>query len=69
MGAAAIATVAVYAAPTFDPDELRSFVRGARDVCSIVDAEYVGGDLDHHDEFTIATTAVGAGEPRTQSGR
>jgi thiamine-monophosphate kinase len=59
MGASAIAAVAVYAAPTFDEDELTGFVRGARDVCGLVDAEYVGGDLDTHDEFTTATTAIG----------
>ncbi|SEP30818.1 thiamine-monophosphate kinase [Halogranum amylolyticum] len=59
MGATATAAVAVYAAPTFDEAELRSFVDGACDVCTAVDAEYVGGDLDGHQEFTVATTAVG----------
>jgi thiamine-monophosphate kinase len=59
MGAKATAAVAVYAAPTFDCQELRSFVKGAVDVCEAVDAEYVGGDLDGHEEFTIATTALG----------
>lgn len=59
MGAEAVAAVAVYAAPEFAADDIRSFVRGARDVCEYVEAEYVGGDLDGHDEFTVATTAVG----------
>jgi thiamine-monophosphate kinase len=59
MGAAATAAVAVYAAPAFDRAEIEDFVRGARDVCSYVEAEYVGGDLDSHDEFTVATTALG----------
>ncbi|KTG08911.1 thiamine-monophosphate kinase [Haloprofundus marisrubri] len=59
MGAPAVAAVAAYAAPEFDEDELSAFVRGARDVCDLVDAEYVGGDLDDHDEFTTATTAIG----------
>ncbi|MEZ3116634.1 thiamine-phosphate kinase [Halobaculum sp. MBLA0147] len=58
-GAAATAAVAVYGAPTFDAAELRAFVRGARDVCAAVDAEYVGGDLDETEEFTTATTALG----------
>ena len=62
MGARAVAAVAVYAAPSFDPDDLESFVRGARDVCEAVNAEYVGGDLDHHQEFTVATTALGETE-------
>ena len=59
MGARATAAVAVYAAPSFDPDELGTFVDGACDVCEAVGAEYVGGDLDGHGEFTVATTALG----------
>jgi thiamine-monophosphate kinase len=59
MGVPAVAAVAAYAAPRFDEAELDAFVRGARDVSEGVDAAYVGGDLDHHEEFTVATTAVG----------
>ncbi|WP_423995133.1 thiamine-phosphate kinase [Halorubrum trapanicum] len=59
MGAAARAAVAVYADEAFDPDELDAFVAGAVDVCEAIDAEYVGGDLDEHVEFTTATTAIG----------
>ena len=59
MGAAATAAVAVYADSDFDDDGLGRFVAGAVDVCEAVDAEYVGGDLDSHDEFTTASTAVG----------
>jgi thiamine-monophosphate kinase len=59
MGAEPLAAVAVYAAPSFEAAELRAFVRGAREVCERVGGEYVGGDLDDHDEFTVATTAVG----------
>ena len=59
MGARATAAVAVYGAPTFDPDELGPFVDGACEVCEAVGAEYVGGDLDGHEEFTVATTALG----------
>jgi len=62
MGASARAAVAVYAAPAFDREELRAFLEGARDVCASVDAEYVGGDLDGHSEFTVATTALGETE-------
>ncbi|MFC4359657.1 thiamine-phosphate kinase [Halobium salinum] len=60
MGAAATAAVAIYAAPSFDETDLGDFLRGARDVCAAVDAEYVGGDLDEHREFTVATTALGS---------
>ncbi|GAB7094166.1 thiamine-phosphate kinase [Halolamina litorea] len=59
MGAEATCAVAVYAAPEFDEAELSAFVGGAVEVCELVGAEYVGGDLDEHTEFTTATTAVG----------
>ena len=59
MGAEAVAALAVYAAPAFDESELEAFVRGCLDVCETVGAEYVGGDLDAHAEFTVATTALG----------
>ncbi|QLG49429.1 thiamine-phosphate kinase [Natrinema halophilum] len=59
MGAEATAAVAAYAAPRFDRDELLEFIRGAADVCERVGTEYVGGDLDGHEEFTVTTTAIG----------
>lgn len=59
MGAQAVAAVAAYGAPEFDDRELAGFVDGASDVCASVDAAYVGGDLDDHEEFTVATTALG----------
>ena len=69
MGGTATAAVAAYAAPAFDEEELADFVRGASDVCELVDASYVGGDLDDHDEFTVATTALGeSDDPVLRSG-
>jgi len=69
MGAAATAAVAVYAASAFEESELADFVDGAADVCEAVDAEYVGGDLDDHVEFTVATTALGeTDDPVRRSG-
>jgi thiamine-monophosphate kinase len=69
MGADATAAVAVYAAPTFDEEELAAFVDGATGVCETAGAEYVGGDLDGHDEFTVATTALGdTDDPVLRSG-
>jgi thiamine-monophosphate kinase len=59
MGAKAVAAVAAYGAPTFEPEAVQSFIQGARDVCELAGGEYVGGDVDIHDEFTVATTAVG----------
>jgi len=69
MGADATAAVAVYAAPTFDEAELTAFLDGAAAVCEAVGAEYVGGDLDGHEEFTVATTALGnTDEPIRRTG-
>jgi len=69
MGADATAAVAVYAAPSFEEGELRAFLDGARGVSAAVGAEYVGGDLDGHREFTVATTALGrADDPVRRSG-
>jgi thiamine-monophosphate kinase len=59
VGATPTAAVAAYADTAFDADALDDFVDGARAVCESVDAEYVGGDLDSHSEFTVATTAIG----------
>jgi len=59
MGASATAAVAAYGAPTFEAEEIAAFVDGASDVCETTGAEYVGGDLDNHDEFTVAGTVVG----------
>ncbi|MEF8856849.1 MAG: thiamine-phosphate kinase [Haloplanus sp.] len=69
MGGDATAAVAAYGAPTFDPAEITAFVNGARDVCDLTGAEYVGGDLDSHDEFTVAGTVVGrADDPIYRTG-
>ncbi|PSQ31974.1 thiamine-phosphate kinase [Halobacteriales archaeon SW_6_65_46] len=69
MGADATAAVAVYGAPSFEEDELEAFLRGARAVCETADARYVGGDLDGHEEFTVATTALGeTGAPVRRTG-
>ncbi|MFB6293929.1 MAG: thiamine-phosphate kinase [Halonotius sp.] len=68
VGAQPIAAVAAYADTAFDADELADFVDGARAVCESVDAEYVGGDLDSHSEFTVATTAIGAADGSVDRG-
>jgi thiamine-monophosphate kinase len=62
MGAKAVAAVAAYGAPTFEERELTEFLAGAKAVCTAVGAEYVGGDLDAHEEFTVASTALGESE-------
>jgi thiamine-monophosphate kinase len=69
MGAQPIAAVAAYAAQSLEWDELEPFVRGARDVCTAVGGEYVGGDLDDHGELTVTSTVVGrADRPVFRSG-
>ncbi|MES3516611.1 MAG: thiamine-phosphate kinase [Natronomonas sp.] len=69
MGAEATAAVAVYGAPTFVAEDVQRFVEGCLDVCETCGAEYVGGDLDGHEEFTVATTALGTtDDPVSRSG-
>lgn len=69
MGADATAALAVYGAPSFETNELDAFLSGCLDVCAAVGAEYVGGDLDGHEEFTVSTTALGrADDPVYRSG-
>jgi thiamine-monophosphate kinase len=69
MGATPTAAVAAYAAPSFDPRELRAFIEGASAVCDTVGAKYVGGDLDEYEEFTVTSTAVGeTNNPARRSG-
>ena len=68
MGGDATAAVAVYGAPEFADSELSAFLEGANGVCESVGAEYVGGDLDGHDEFTVATAAIGDVERRIGRG-
>ncbi|UPM44155.1 thiamine-phosphate kinase [Halocatena salina] len=69
MGVEATAAVAVYGSPSFEENALRDFIDGARAACDLCDAAYVGGDLDEHAEFTVATTAIGSGtSPVSRSG-
>jgi thiamine-monophosphate kinase len=69
MGAEAVGTVAAYGAPALVWDEIAEFVAGAQAVSEACDGAYVGGDLDVHDEFTVATTALGeADAPVRRSG-
>ena len=69
MGAEAVGTVAAYGAPDLAWDEIAAFVAGARAVSEACDGAYVGGDLDVHDEFTVATAALGrADDPVTRAG-
>jgi len=59
MGGDPIAVVAAYSSPEFRKEEIEEFIRGANEVCQMAGAEYVGGDLDSSDEFSVVTTAVG----------
>ncbi|WP_336325652.1 thiamine-phosphate kinase [Halovenus sp. HT40] len=69
MGAEPVAAVAAYAETSLEYEEIESFVRGARDVCAQAGGEYVGGDLDDHEELTVASTVVGrADQPVFRSG-
>ncbi len=53
----------------FHLEFLEEFVDGVEDCCDEVGAEYVGGDLDGHDEETYVGTALGvADEPVRRRG-
>ncbi|MFB6110072.1 MAG: thiamine-phosphate kinase [Halodesulfurarchaeum sp.] len=67
MGASATATVAAVGLPEFAEGTLSAYLQGAGDVSEAVGAQYVGGDLDRHEEFTVATAALG--ETATPVGR
>ena len=62
MGGQPVAAVGVYGRPSFEAQALEAFVDGAADVCVSVNAEYVGGDLDHHDEPTTVAAVLGSTE-------
>ncbi len=69
MGGIPIAVLIAYGAPDFDKAELEEFLSGAEEVCSLSGCKIVGGDLDHHDELTITTSALGKAEnPVLRSG-
>ena len=68
VGASPTAAVAAYADTAFEADALADFVDGAQAVCETVGADYVGGDLDSHSEFTVATTAIGDVDRRVDRG-
>lgn len=59
MGAKPIAVVVALGAPRFEKAFIEELIDGIQDCCKKVGAKYVGGDLDRHDELTIATTALG----------
>jgi thiamine-monophosphate kinase len=59
VGAEPVAAVAAYGTPTLERSALTAFVDGAVTVCDQTGTEYVGGDLNTHPEWTVASTALG----------
>ncbi|MDY6779814.1 MAG: thiamine-phosphate kinase [Halobacteria archaeon] len=69
MGGDPVAAVLALGVPEFDGDYVEEVARGARDVCGNCGAEYVGGDLDTHDETTTVSTVLGeSSDPVRRSG-
>ncbi|MFB6283800.1 MAG: thiamine-phosphate kinase [Halobacteria archaeon] len=64
MGADPHSGVLAIGVPGFD-DELLKMTDGAREVCMNSGANYVGGDLDQHDEATLVSTVFGTTEDPT----
>lgn len=69
MGALPLAVMVAYGAPRFGRAELEETVRGVWDCCRRCDADYLGGDLDRHEELTVVSAALGeAARPVTRKG-
>ncbi len=61
MGAEPVALL--LAAGLDDPARLEEITKGAHDCCTRHGGRLVGGDIDHHDELTLVSTALGQVEP------
>ncbi|MDY6775908.1 MAG: thiamine-phosphate kinase [Halobacteria archaeon] len=69
MGGDPVASVLAVGVPGLEEETVEAIIKGARDVCEEVSAEYVGGDLDSHDELTVTSTVLGRAEsPVRRSG-
>jgi thiamine-monophosphate kinase len=69
MGGRPLGLVVALGAPEFSKHFIEELLAGLEDCCNQVRAKLLGGDLDHHQELTLVSTALGvAGEPVLRSG-
>lgn len=59
MGAKPLAVVMALGAPEFGEKFVEELLAGIRDCCETAGARHVGGDLDHHEELTLVSSAIG----------
>lgn len=69
MGSRPLALTVAYGAPDLDWKNIEPILDGVVDCCRQVKCQYCGGDLDRHDEMTLASSAIGVTEnPVTRNG-
>lgn len=69
MGGRPLGLVVALGAPQFEPDFIEELLAGLEDCCRAAGAKLLGGDLDHHGELTLVSTALGvAKRPVSRSG-
>lgn len=69
MGGRPLGLVVALGAPGFPKGFIEELLAGLEDCCHLVNGELLGGDLDHHRELTLVSTALGvAKKPLLRSG-
>lgn len=69
MGGRPLGLVVALGAPEFERSLIEGLFSGLEDCCASVQARLLGGDLDHHEELTLVSTALGLAErPVRRSG-
>ncbi|MGQ9477612.1 MAG: thiamine-phosphate kinase [Candidatus Bipolaricaulia bacterium] len=69
MGGTPLGLVVALGAPEFERGFIEELFSGLEDCCASVQTRLLGGDLDHHEELTLVSTALGLAErPIRRSG-
>ena len=69
MGGQPLGVVVALGAPSFSKKFIEELLAGLEDCCKLAGAKLIGGDLDHHEELTLVSTALGVAEwPVLRSG-
>jgi thiamine-monophosphate kinase len=69
MGGRPLGLVVALGAPEFSKEFIEELLAGLEDCCHLVNGRLLGGDLDHHRELTLVSTALGvAKRPVLRSG-
>jgi len=69
MGGRPLGLVVALGAPRFSKEFIEELLAGLEDCCHLVNGRLLGGDIDHHRELTLVSTALGvAKKPVLRSG-